>query len=425
MGWYDIEHMFDQVDTQLPSSFATMAPGLMLAMILESVADAELSDSDRILVLQAHERMASYYQGLMYTDMVDVAGRLEAAGDDPMEAAEAAAAEVRVALRLTRRHADSEMAYALQLDGELAALGAAVREGRLDVRRAKVIADATLGLSQAGREWVLGRILDDAPRLTTGQLRARVVRLALEADPEAARLQHEAQVDQRRVVIEPTGPGTADIIGIGLPADRVAGAKRRIEEMARSLRRAGESRTMDQLRADVFLDLLEGDQVTGSHAGRRGVVDLTVDLATLAGLSEAAGELAGYGPVFADIARQVADRQRDSQWRFTVTDPETARPIQTGITRRRPTTSDRRDVEARDRTCIFPGCRMSAADCDLDHRLEHVNGGPPTPDNLVPLCRHDHRIRHTHGWKHRRVDHGDHEWTTRLGQVVTTSGAPP
>ena len=70
------------------------------------------------------------------------------------------------------------------------------------------------------------------------------------------------------------------------------------------------SGSIDQLRADVFLDLLQGRSV-GSGADR-GTVDITVDLGVLAGLSEAPGELNGYGPVIADIARQVAREQTTS-----------------------------------------------------------------------------------------------------------------
>ena len=57
------------------------------------------------------------------------------------------------------------------------------------------------------------------------------------------------------------------------------------------LRRGGGTRTMDQLRADVFLDLLEG---TGPapHSGR-GSVHLHTDLATLAGLADTLEESPG------------------------------------------------------------------------------------------------------------------------------------
>jgi hypothetical protein len=93
----------------------------------------------------------------------------------------------------------------------------------------------------------------------------------------------------------------------------------RIGVLARSLKTRNEGRSTDQLRADVFLDLLEGK--TNRRSSSRGVVDIHVDLQTLAGLSEDPGELAGFGPVIADIARQVTERQDNAEWRFTVSDP--------------------------------------------------------------------------------------------------------
>ncbi len=178
---------------------------------------------------------------------------------------------------------------------------------------------------------------------------------------------------------------------------------------------------MDQLRADVFLDLLEG---TRHKTRSSGAVHLTVDLDTLAGLTDHPGELNGFGPVIADIARNVADHQPDAQWRYIVTDTATGEPLHTGTTRRRPTASQRRTVEAQDQTCVFPGCRMPAADCDLDHRTSWAEGGATIPGNLGPLCRPDHRLKHA-GWTLERLTQGKYRWTSRLGHTYTTSPKPP
>ncbi|MGI8823239.1 MAG: HNH endonuclease signature motif containing protein [Acidimicrobiia bacterium] len=60
----------------------------------------------------------------------------------------------------------------------------------------------------------------------------------------------------------------------------------------------------------------------------------------------------------------------------------------------RPGPGQRRQVETGNPTCVSPGCRIPAAGCDLDHRIPWSQGGPTSNDNLTPLCRHDHRIRH-------------------------------
>jgi hypothetical protein len=85
-----------------------------------------------------------------------------------------------------------------------------------------------------------------------------------------------------------------------------------------SLHVKGESRTMDQLRADVYMDLLQGVVPTGceeSSTGTTGSVEIVCNLATLTELADHLGELSGYGPVIAGIVRQVARRQVDSDWR--------------------------------------------------------------------------------------------------------------
>ena len=228
-------------------------------------------------------------------------------------------------------------------------------------------------------------------------------------------------MDERRVIAVPTIDGTANLNGTDLPPDRVAAVTQRINKIAQSLRGNGETRTMDQLRADVYIDLLQGtDHTTRS----KGVVHMTVDLDTLTGLTQHPGELNGFTPVISDIARRVATDQHNAQWRYTITDTQTGQPLTTGTTKRRPTTPQRRHIEARDTHCVFPGCRMPATDCDLDHTTTWAQGGPTTPDNLTDLCRTDHRLKHN-GWTYKTLPNNTTQWTSPLGHTYTTQKNPP
>jgi hypothetical protein len=179
---------------------------------------------------------------------------------------------------------------------------------------------------------------------------------------------------------------------------------------------------MDQLRADVYLDLLLGNPAETKTGGG---VHLRVDLDTRTALSEHPGELAGYGPVIADIAKQVAKDQQDAEWRYTVTHPATGEVIHDGITSRRPTAGMRRRAQARDTTCIFPGCRMPAVDCDIDHTTRWADGGATCECNQAPLCRHNHITKDTHGWKYQRLPNGDYQWTSKLSHTYTTRNRSP
>jgi hypothetical protein len=180
---------------------------------------------------------------------------------------------------------------------------------------------------------------------------------------------------------------------------------------------------MDQLRADVFLDLICGHSDRRHSRSGRGTVDIHVDLATLAGLSENPGELNGFGPVIADVARQVTEVQSGAEWRVTVTG-EDGEPIHVGTTRRRPTAEQRRQVQARNPRCVFPGCRMPAVDCDIDHNHAWAEGGPTAPRNLAPLCRHDHGVKHR-GWDIRQIRPGTYVLTSPLGHTYTVGPDPP
>jgi hypothetical protein len=196
---------------------------------------------------------------------------------------------------------------------------------------------------------------------------------------------------------------------------------RRINRLAKAAKIADDPRTMDQIRADVFLDLLNGRQ-TAHTRDTRGVVDLRVDLTTLAQLDDNPAEIPGWGPVVADIARQVA--RGDARWRVTVTDPDTGEVVHSGTTRRRPTTSQRRHLESSHPTCIFPGCRMPAGQSDLDHRHAWSEGGTTEDDNLAPLCRRDHLLKH-HGWRAWKIRPGVYLWTSPLGHSYTVRAQPP
>lgn len=405
----------------IPPSLDGMEPGMFLASVLDHTDVGRLAPHDRVILLRAHQRMAAHHLARSYQAMAAITAAMEQDPDEGDWAEEAAAAEIGAALHLTRRAADTELELALDLTGRHPAVLEALHSGLIDQRRARVIVDGTVHLNDDTAQAVVESVIDDAPGLTTGQLSARLRRLRIEARPEEAEDRYRTAVEQRRVSTQPTTDGTTHLFAMDLPPDRVAAAMANINHQARGLRRAGETRTMDQLRADVLLDLLCGTTPAPGH----GVVDIHVGLTTLAELNDHPGELAGYGPVIADVARQVAENQTRSQWRWTLTDPDTGAVIDTGTTRRRPTAAQRRLVEARDRTCVFPGCRMPATTSDLDHTTPWAEHQHTATANLAPLCRHHHNLKTNHHWNYQTHPNGKHTWTSQLGHTYTTNGRSP
>jgi hypothetical protein len=144
---------------------------------------------------------------------------------------------------------------------------------------------------------------------------------------------------------------------------------------------------------------------------------------SLTELANIPGELAGYGPIIAEMARQIALEEVAGKWTFTITDDGTV--VSTGTLSRRPTAAQRRQAYADYPTCVFPGCRMAAYDCDLDHRQPHAEGGPTHNDNLEPLCRHHHMTRHNTPWRLTRDSDGHHTWISPLGHRYLIKRGPP
>jgi hypothetical protein len=414
---------------QIPPHLDGMLPGPVMGAVLSAVDVTKVSPHDQVIVLRANDRMMSHFSAQKYRDIAAVHRSCSSNdGSTYLEAGKASSAEIRLALRLTRTAADNELAFALSLEHRLPRLHDMLTAGTIDLRRARTIERSTGHLSDATAREVLDQIANLAPDLTTGQLRARIRRLCIEADPDEAHDRYETAHADRRIVIQPTDSGTVNLMGYDLPPDEVAAIMSRVNRAAIDLHGTpGETRTMDQLRVDICLDLLHGiAPAANSGASNGGVIDLVVDLDTLAGLTDMPGDLGGYGPVIADVARKIADASQEAQWRITTVDG-LGESVHIGTTSRRPTASQRRRIQTRHRSCVFPGCRMPATICDLDHTTAVQDGGTTCDCNLAPLCRHDHCIKHTAGWVYKLLPDGRHQWTTPFGHIYTTTPnrAPP
>jgi hypothetical protein len=199
--------------------------------------------------------------------------------------------------------------------------------------------------------------------------------------------------------------------------------------------------------ADTLVDLLTGPQpempvdgdtgreddpartapAAGSGEGRRRGPDVQVVVAatTLAGLDEQPGALTGYGPIPAALARQLA-ADPDATWRRILTDPTSGTVLDVGRRSYRPPAALAGHVRARDRTCRFPGCRLPAERCDLDHLVPYP-AGTTCDRNLRTECRHHHRLKHDDDW-HAEADPDDPtvtRWTDPTGHTYTTHAPGP
>lgn len=396
----------------LPVDIDSWPTDSRLARILDTVDPTHLSDIDRVRYVRAAERMTAHHQAqtLAGIDAVHDSYRgLEL--DDVEHAYGGTVFELRSALSWTRRYAESEVDLAGDLRSRLPQVLGALSSGRLDKRKAKIIVSDTSHLSVAHARQVADRILEEAERLTTGQVRARIRRAVIDTGPDLLRDQHEKAVADRRLVSWTEPDGTLSLLLTGIDPLRGQELLDRINRIARRHRGDGETRIMDQLRADVAVDLL-----TGTEYPTVGSIHFTVHPDRLADPdNHSAVSLAGYGPILPDLLRNLDIPH--------LSDGE--HPPADGHGRRRPTAAQIRQVRANHPTCIAPGCRMPSIDCDLDHTIPYAESRWTDSARLAPLCRNDHRIRHTTGWRYTVEKDGAVTWHSPIGTSYRVNNRDP
>lgn len=336
--------------------------------------------------------------------------------------------------------------------------------------------DADAVLRRAGYE---SAVLPIALGETPGRLRPAARRLA-EAHAELSIDERHAEARRRRRVVVVDGEdGMSDLIA-HLPAVEAHAIKHRLTAMSRQIasreRRSGLTR--DEVRADLLCDLLlggasapgrataadgqerdhklpdVGGAARGSGVATRDEIQARVQVIVPAAmvlpghavppagsaaharptqyrtmhqvLSEpAAGAaqqvasepavgaamLAGYGPIDAVTARELAANAK--HWEMVSVD---ARGAVLSVARYRPSAEIKRLLAARDQRCRFPGCRVPAARCDIDHTIDAQHGGPTSSDNLAHLCRGHHTLKHNTGWRVTQRPDGVLEWVSPTGR---------
>jgi len=424
------------------SVLASLPPGAALASVLGLVDPVGVDDFDLVDVIAACERQAAWAAAVQATAVAELAGRAVFAGRR-VEARRLAGMEVAARLRLSPSTGEHRVVVAQTLVAILPATLAALHRGEIDYRKAAVLAEAALGLSAEQARQVEGLTLPQAGLRTVGQHRAAVERAVLQVDPRGAAEQHEIAAAGRRVDFEPQPAGMGTVTA-QLPADGMAAVRAVLDAAATAMKAdlPNDVRTVDQRRADALVQLahvsLDSGRLGGAPAGQRlarfhghrATVQVTVPYSTLIGLDDQPGELSGYGPIPASIARRVA---AGGTWRRLLTDPASGALLDYGTTRYQPPQDLIDHIIARDRSCIFTGCAQPARRCQLDHTNPNPHG-PTSHTNLAPMC-HPHHNGKTHGgWNADQPQPGRFHWTSPTGHSYTvepraigpiTQPAPP
>ena len=460
---------------------ASLDPGANLAYLLEQADLEGTEDYDVVEVVAAWQRMASWVAAGAARAAAELADRPSMNPMWPATAGKVAEPNVagdELAMRLgcSRRQGRLLVRDGRAYCGPLAWTGEALARGEIDPTKARILvnelADLPLPLALGVQEAVLG----EASCRTPSQLTKDVARTMFALDPGGCSAHNDAAARGRRVDRPRVLPrGMAGLWAV-LPAVGATRLDNALDALARGARAGGDPRTLDQLRADLLVDLTTGEidgglaeaALCGAHAAdgaSRGATSEaaagvpqprrsptatqarpTATQAPPTSSSPMVAEREGWcGPVFRGTARRTEIRvtvplstllgaddgpaelagygpidadaaralARGGTWRRLVTDPLDGRVLNVGRTRYRPPADIAEHVRARDGTCARPGCGADAGSCDLDHTVEfHRDLGETSDANLGPLCQRDHTVKTDGGFRLTQLSPGVFEWET-------------
>lgn len=419
----------------------TVLSGSALATALSAMQPDGLPSFDLLEAIAGWERLVAWAQARQAEVISEFARRRPgpyAPDQRGRSVSEFAADEIAARLSVSRQTAENKLHLAVALVDLLPATRDALLAGHVDLPKARAIAEHTASLPDlAACRAVEARVLARAGCQTLPQLRRSLARAVTAADPQAAAKRHTSAKAGRCVRLQPLPDGMAEINAV-LPAEDAMVVLTTVDAFAQAADPA-DPRGLDARRADALVDLCRGvltfDNVPGPSDDRRGgpggsratrrmrraagqrgrgpQIQVTVAASTLLGVDEAPAELAGYGPIPAEVARAIA-ADPDGTWRRLLTDPASGTLLDYGTRVYRPPRSLARHVRARDQVCQFPGCRQPAWRCDLDHRRRFPDGHT-SDENLGPLCRHHHRAKTEGGWIWIRHDDGTITWIAPTG----------
>ena len=369
------------------------------------------------------------------------------------------AAELGGVLRVTDRTVQSRIDEARDLVEHYAATLAAWESGRITRGHVRVITDAGSVLVDASperRAEFEAAAIARCERDTPNRVRSEVEILAERFAERSFTDRHRDAAAERRVRVVPGSAGMSDLIAT-LPTVIADGILDRLTQQAQTIvdarepgnagsafgangagdaSGAGDSepdrRRIDQVRADVFSDLLlsgapaldptaHGDG-QGSLGAIRAQVQVIVPALTLLGVDDGPADLVGRSPIDADTARCLAGNTHS--WARVLTDPVEGTVL--AVDRYRTPWPQRRFLRARDQHCRFPGCRRAAIRCEIDHTIDAAKGGPTALWNLAHLCQRHHSMKQFTRWKVRQLPGGVLEWTSPTGRIYREDApAPP
>ena len=174
----------------------------------------------------------------------------------------------------------------------------------------------------------------------------------------------------------------------------MASIRPRQERIAREARKAGSREPSEAYAADALASLAS-DNSSGCSRPQT-MVHVRVDHSALARGDKAKGEICeipGIGPIPVAVARRLSS---DSVLKVLVTGGCDVKAV--AHAGRTIPTKIRTALEARDQTCVVPGCDVRDG-LEIDHIIPFAEGGLSTLENLARLCKWHHYLKTHCGYR--------------------------
>lgn len=195
------------------------------------------------------------------------------------------------------RELTSAKSLVVEMPLTLAALG----DGVIDGYQARLITEGTTCLSVEDRAEVDQRLAGRLEGASSREIGALVRSLVYEVDPAGYVQRARRAAQDRGVSIRPC-PDVMGLLSARLPAPQAIACYQALKEQALALRASGDPRTVQQLMADELYARLTGRSVVDGIDVEVGLV--ITDAALFGGTSDTA-DLTGYGPIPAEVARDL------------------------------------------------------------------------------------------------------------------------
>jgi hypothetical protein len=368
-----IEHMFDS-----SGAVATLDASALTRLVTQIGADEPTGDpAEALRRIRALEELKSAAAAAQ--------ARQTAAFAETCESERQAAAvghEVALAKRCSPFQGRRYLGWARILVGELPATLRTLQTGRVSEWRAMLVARETAWLAPQHRRLVDAELAPKLPAMGDREVVAEAKRIGYRLDPHGYVDRLRSAEADRRVTLRPAADAMARLTAL-LPVTQGVAVLAALSHAADT--HMGDERSRGQVMADTLVERVTGQSVADRVPVTVNVVMTDQSLLHAGPLADEPGEVDGYGPVPAPMARDLATPPDEvPAWiRRLYADPA-GRLVTMESTRRCFTPAQRDFVRLRDRHCRTPYC--DAPIRHVDHVVAARLDGPTGLDNAQGLC---------------------------------------